>query len=151
MPTVVVALSEETRIADMTSETGKVLDEGAGRISTQLMKECYCSYCEKKDIPFTGSLPSCMQFRMGSAKGMAVLDPALEGRCLETTNSQRKYCIPEPTMTQRVLEVCTFFHQWIAKPPQINAQILRALEPRLARRSPPRRGPPYELHLVSRS
>ena len=59
--------------------------------------------------PIPGAqVPSLVQFRLGAAKGVAYVDPRLEGRCIEIRDSQRKLALPSPTPQQCVFEVCKF-------------------------------------------
>ena len=117
----------------MISKTGNVVNEGCSGISKLLMEEIYIDYCDKKNIADVGRVPSCVQFRLGTAKGMAYIDPALKGRCIELTEKQRKYTCTEPTYNQCKFEVNSFFNNPVSKPMQSNGELNRALEPRLAR------------------
>lgn len=101
------------------------MNDGAGRISASLMRKV-------RDALGLQAIPSAIQARLGSAKGMWVVDVADPGRddWIETYPSQRKWeCGPRPAEdAHRTLEV----RSWSAElaPASLNVQLLPILEDR---------------------
>lgn len=109
--------------SDLESPTGKVMNDGIGRMSL--------SVARKLRIELNLSdLPTAVQGRLGSAKGMWILDPFdYSGEdWIETYPSQRKWECDFVDAGHRTLEVRNYASE--ARPSGLNKQFLSVLEDR---------------------
>jgi hypothetical protein len=116
------------RKGDITSPAGNVMNDGIGRISVSLAREV------QKSLGLS-DLPSAIQGRMGSAKGMWLVDVDDIGRAtadqhhwIETYHSQRKWNCDQTDPYQRTLEVNGVSHE--LRSSGLNLQFLPVLEDR---------------------
>lgn len=111
------------RPEDMKSPTGEVMNDGAGRISPSLMRRV-------RDELGLQTIPSAIQGRLGSAKGMWVVDVADDEHedWIETWPSQEKWDCDLSEAAHRTLEV----RSWSTEltPASLNIQFLPILEDR---------------------
>jgi hypothetical protein len=78
--------------------------DGVGRISQELAKEV-AIHMELR------SIPSALQFRLGGAKGMLVLDNSLQGRKIQLRPSQIKF--ESEHLTLEVIRTSTYIHGFL--------------------------------------
>lgn len=109
---------------DILSPIGKEMNDGVGRMSVSIarkVQECLC----------LSDLPSAIQRRMGSAKGMWIVDVAddgTQGDWIETYPSQRKWVCDQTDPYHRTLEVHGVSHE--LRSATLNLQFLPVLEDR---------------------
>ncbi|KAJ4419828.1 hypothetical protein N0V82_004763 [Gnomoniopsis sp. IMI 355080] len=110
-------------VEDLKSPNGEVMNDGAARISSSLMKKV-------RDALGLATIPTAIQGRLGSAKGMWLVDPTDHGHVdwIETYPSQRKWICDESEKAHRTLEV----RSWSAElsSASLNIQFLPILEDR---------------------
>lgn len=108
---------------DIESPTGEVMNDGAGRISASLMRKV-------RDALGLQAIPSAIQGRLGSAKGMWVTDVTDLGHedWIETYPSQRKWKCDASEEAHRILEVRSWSTELV--PAGLNIQFLPILEDR---------------------
>ncbi|GAA5924639.1 hypothetical protein JCM10213_000404 [Rhodosporidiobolus nylandii] len=88
-PSVELASDQVLHIDDITSPSGSCFSDGVGCISPDLAADVVRALkipLRAKQLPQT-----CFQFRMGGAKGMLQVDPALSGRTVALRPSQVKF------------------------------------------------------------
>lgn len=103
--------------------TGQVMNDGAGRISPSLMRKV-------RDVLGLQTIPSAIQGRLGSAKGMwlvHVQDQSNED-WIETYPTQRKWNCDMSDEAHRTLEVMSWSSE--LSPASLNIQFLPILEDR---------------------
>lgn len=110
------------RARDIMSASDNNMNDGIGRISPSLMRKV-------RDGLGLESIPSSIQGRLGSAKGMWLIyvTDTSHGDWIETYPSQRKW-VCEPTEAHRTLEVMSWSTQLV--PASLNVQFLPILEDR---------------------
>jgi hypothetical protein len=108
---------------DIESPSGKVMNDGIGRVSLSIARKV------QADLVLS-DLPSAIQGRMGSAKGMWIVDvnerPTEDW--IETYPSQRKWDCVQTDPFHRTLEVHGFSHELHSA--GLNLQFLPVLEDR---------------------
>lgn len=111
------------RTKDLLSPTGEVMNDGAARISPSLMKKV-------RDAMGLQTIPSAIQGRVGSAKGMWVVDVTDHGSedWIETFPSQRKWKCDFSKEQHRTLEVRSWSRELVSA--SLNIQFLPILEDR---------------------
>jgi hypothetical protein len=111
------------KLADIKSPTGQVMNDGIGRISLSIARKV-------KTALGLFDLPSAIQGRMGSAKGLWIVDIHDPGAddWIETYPSQRKWNCVQTDAFQRTLEVHSVSHE--LRSAQLNLQFLPVLEDR---------------------
>lgn len=99
------------------------MNDGAARISSSLMKEV-------RDVLGLATIPTAIQGRLGSAKGMWLVDPTDHGHNngIETYPSQRKWTCNESDAAHRTLEVRSWSGELSSA--SLNIQFLPILEDR---------------------
>ena len=91
-PSITLNPNEIRRIEDRISPQGSVFTDGCGTISPELIGAAWKKL--KKTKARYSKLrvkPSSMQFRLGGAKGVVVVDPTLEGKVICLRPSQIKF------------------------------------------------------------
>jgi hypothetical protein len=83
---------------------GFTFSDGVGRISLELAKEV-AIHMELR------SIPSALQFRLGGAKGVLVLDNNLQGRKIQLRPSQIKF--ESEHLTLEVIRTSTYIHGFL--------------------------------------
>ncbi|KAK4097624.1 hypothetical protein N658DRAFT_510235 [Parathielavia hyrcaniae] len=108
---------------DLLSPIGKVMNDGIARMSRSVARKI-------RDALGLGDIPSAIQGRMGSAKGMWLMDVADTGDTdwIETYPSQRKWKCNYADRYHRTLEVRSVASE--LKPAGLNLQFLPVLEDR---------------------
>ncbi|KAH6624017.1 RNA dependent RNA polymerase-domain-containing protein, partial [Chaetomium sp. MPI-SDFR-AT-0129] len=108
---------------DILSPIGKVMNDGIGRMSRTVARKI-------RDAMGLIDIPSAIQGRLGSAKGMWLLDVADMGNedWIETYPSQRKWICDDSEAAHRTLEVRSIALE--LGPARLNLQILPVLEDR---------------------
>ncbi|KAM7200870.1 RNA dependent RNA polymerase domain containing protein [Naviculisporaceae sp. PSN 640] len=108
---------------DILSPTGKVMNDGIGRMSRSVAKKI-------RDVLGLADIPSAVQGRMGPAKGMWLMDVSDtgDGDWIETYPSQRKWVCDARDPHQRTLEVRSVASE--LKSAGLNLQFLPVLEDR---------------------
>jgi hypothetical protein len=108
---------------DILSPIGKVMNDGIGRMSRSVARKI-------RDALGLGDIPSAIQGRMGSAKGMWLMDIADAGDAdwIETYPSQRKWDCDYADPHHRTLEVRSVASE--LKSAGLNLQFLPVLEDR---------------------
>ncbi|KAK4118585.1 hypothetical protein N657DRAFT_685133 [Parathielavia appendiculata] len=108
---------------DVLSPIGKVMNDGIGRMSRSVARKI-------RDALGLSDIPSAVQGRMGSAKGMWLMDVADTGDAdwIETYPSQRKWDCDYADRYHRTLEVRSVASE--LKPAGLNLQFLPVLEDR---------------------
>ncbi|KAH6635795.1 RNA dependent RNA polymerase-domain-containing protein [Chaetomium tenue] len=111
------------RPEDILSPTGKVMNDGIGRMSRSVARKV-------RDALGLSDIPSAIQGRMGSAKGMWLMDVGDSGDTdwIETYPSQRKWNCDDTDPYHRTLEVRSVASE--LKPAGLNLQFLPVLEDR---------------------
>lgn len=113
------------RPRDLLSPTGKVMNDGIGRVSLSIARRV------QADLGLS-DLPSAIQGRMGSAKGMWIVDVHDGGTgtedWIETYPSQRKWRCAQSDRFHRTLEVHAVSHE--LRSASLNLQFLPVLEDR---------------------
>lgn len=111
------------RSRDILSPDGQVMNDGAGRISPSLMRKV-------RDVLGLQSIPSAIQGRLGSAKGMWMTDTTDLGRedWIETFPKQRKWKCDMSKEAHRTLEIRSYSMNLV--PASLNKQFLPILEDR---------------------
>jgi hypothetical protein len=111
------------RSKDISSPDGEVMNDGVGRISPSLMRKV-------RDVLGLHAIPSAIQGRLGSGKGMWMTDTTnLErGDWIETFPSQRKWNCDMSPEAHRTLEIRSYSMNLI--PASLNKQFLPILEDR---------------------
>lgn len=111
------------RVRDLESQTGQVMNDGAARISPSLMRKV-------RDVLGLVTIPTAIQGRLGSAKGMWMVDPTEDSQeeWIETYPSQRKWVCDESEEAHRVLEVRSWSTELTSA--SLNIQFLPILEDR---------------------
>ncbi|KAK4649820.1 hypothetical protein QC762_704790 [Podospora pseudocomata] len=125
-PTVIFSASQIfVQPQDMLSPIGKVMNDGVGRMSRTVARKI-------RDIMGLTEIPSAVQGRIGSAKGMWIMDVLDTGdeEWIETWLSQRKWeCDPQTVdIHQRTLEIRAYATE--LKSAGLNLQFLPVLEDR---------------------
>ncbi|KAK1961474.1 RNA-directed RNA polymerase [Colletotrichum sublineola] len=112
-----------SRDRDMCSPIGKVMNDGIGRMSRSLARKV-------RDVLVLSDIPSAIQGRLGSAKGMWLIDIADDGGELwiEIWPSQRKWECDFRDPEHRTLEVRA--HAMEPRSASLNIQFLPVLEDR---------------------
>lgn len=120
--------SEDLR-SDTLGKDGEVMNDGAGRISPSLMRKV-------RDTLGLQSIPSTIQGRLGSAKGMWLVDTTDQSNqdWIETYPAQRKWKCDMSKEAHRTLEVKAYSKE--LAPASLNIQFLPILEDR----APDRKG-----------
>ena len=108
--------------------------EGCGKISSMLIDEAYDMYCRSTNIKRKATSPPQFQGRVGAAKGMWTVDPALEGRKIVIRGHQNKYKLGRASGEahrglQCCIEVCSFGTD--RGPGTLNNQLLNSLDARM--------------------
>lgn len=85
-PTVRMKASQITTVPDLASESGSLFSDGVGLIAPKLAKRVVEALGYDVSKP-----PTCFQIRLGGAKGMVQVDPALHGRTIALRPSQVKF------------------------------------------------------------
>ncbi|CAN8099924.1 unnamed protein product [Discula destructiva] len=108
---------------DLVSAQGEVMNDGAARISPTLMKKV-------RDFMGLQTIPTAIQGRLGSSKGMWMVDPTDTGHedWIETYPKQRKWKCDESEEAHRTLEVRSWSSELSAA--SLNIQFLPILEDR---------------------
>ncbi|KAK8121515.1 RNA-dependent RNA polymerase SHL2 [Apiospora kogelbergensis] len=108
---------------DLKSYAGNVMNDGIGKISKGLMMKV-------RDALGLGNIPSAIQGRLGSAKGLWIVDGAStdDQDWIETYGSQRKWECDWSVSDQRVLELKTCAAE--PRPATLNTQYLLILDDR---------------------
>ncbi|KAF9880390.1 RNA-dependent RNA polymerase [Colletotrichum karsti] len=108
---------------DMLSPTGKVMNDGIGRMSRLLARKI-------KDVLGLADVPSAIQGRLGPAKGMWIIDvqDTVDDLWIETWPSQRKWICDFLDPEHRTLEVRA--HAVEPRSASLNVQFLPVLEDR---------------------
>ncbi|KAL2128099.1 hypothetical protein VTI74DRAFT_9740 [Chaetomium olivicolor] len=108
---------------DILSPVGKVMNDGIGRMSRSVARKI-------RDALGLSDIPSAIQGRMGSAKGMWLMDvaDARDEDWIETYPSQRKWECDNPDPFHRTLEIRSVSSE--LKPAALNLQFLPVLEDR---------------------
>lgn len=108
---------------DILSATGKVMNDGIGRMSRSVARKI-------RDVLGLSDIPSAIQGRMGSAKGMWLMDVADTGDVdwIETYPSQRKWECDFADPYHRTLEIRSISSE--VKSAGLNLQFLPVLEAR---------------------
>ncbi|KAF4949400.1 hypothetical protein FSARC_13490 [Fusarium sarcochroum] len=123
-PTIVLSEDQlQNHPGDIKSATGKTMNDGIGRVSIALMKEV-------QHALGLDHLPAAIQGRIGSAKGVWILDtgnPSCQ-KYLETYTSQRKWDCDWADPEQRTLEVVS--QSSGLEPASLNIQFIPILEDR---------------------
>ncbi|CAK7264606.1 hypothetical protein SEPCBS57363_001160 [Sporothrix epigloea] len=111
------------RGSDILSSAGKCMNDGVARMSLSVARKLR-SALELSDLPVA------VQGRIGSAKGMWILDTLDTGRSdwIETYPSQRKWLCDGVDADHRTLEVLKYASE--ARPAGLNLQFLPVLENR---------------------
>lgn len=130
IPAIVLEKSQMVhRKRDITSPIGKVMNDGIARVSLSIARKVQ----EKLGLP---DPPSAIQGRIGSAKGMWIVDVTGKGvgvggserDWIETFPSQRKWKCEQSDEFQRTLEVHSVPNQ--LRSASLNLQFLPVLEDR---------------------
>ncbi|KAK4149366.1 RNA dependent RNA polymerase-domain-containing protein [Chaetomidium leptoderma] len=110
-------------LGDILSPINKVMNDGIGRMSRSVAKKI-------RDALGLSEIPCAIQGRMGSAKGMWLMDVADTGDTdwIETYASQRKWVCDYADPFHRTLEVRSVASE--LKPASLNLQFLPVLEDR---------------------
>ena len=108
---------------DILSPIGKIMNDGIGRMSRSVARKI-------RDVRGLSDIPSAVQGRMGSAKGMWLMDVAdtSDEDWIETYASQRKWDCDYLDPYHRTLEVRSAVSE--LKPASLNLQFLPVLEDR---------------------
>ncbi|KAL1859561.1 hypothetical protein Daus18300_009562 [Diaporthe australafricana] len=108
---------------DILSPRGEVMNDGAGKISPSLMRKV-------RDALGLQTIPSAIQGRLGSSKGMWVVDITDMGRedWIETFPSQRKWTCDMSQEAHRTLEIRSYSLNLLSA--SLNKQFLPILEDR---------------------
>lgn len=111
------------RVQDRISQSGQVMNDGAARISPSLMRKV-------RDALGLVNIPTAIQARLGSAKGMWMVDPTDRGQedWIEIYPSQRKWVCDESEEAHRTLEVRSWSTELTSA--SLNIQFLPILEDR---------------------
>ncbi|AEO68606.1 uncharacterized protein THITE_2079458 [Thermothielavioides terrestris NRRL 8126] len=111
------------RTDDILSPAGKIMNDGIGRMSRSVARKI-------RDALGLSDIPSAIQGRMGSAKGMWLMDVADAGDddWIETYPSQRKWKCDDADALHRTLEIRSVSTE--LKPAALNLQFLPVLEDR---------------------
>ena len=122
----VIALEQHQiihRPEDIKSPTGKVMNDGIGRLSLSIARKVQAELG-------LSDMPSAVQGRMGSAKGMWIVDVNDRGTedWIETYPSQRKWNCDQTDPFHRTLEVHNASHE--LRSASLNLQFLPVLEDR---------------------
>ncbi|GAA5864279.1 hypothetical protein JCM3774_001280 [Rhodotorula dairenensis] len=88
-PTIQVKQSRILTIDDVVSRSGSVFSDGVGLISASLAERVNSALFFNLESPKVP--PTCFQIRLGGAKGMVQVDPALQGRTIALRPSQIKF------------------------------------------------------------
>ena len=104
--------------------------DGACGISRSLFTQAWECYCENTMTEDTGVMPSVLQARIRSNKGVWYIDDRLQDGYIQFRENQNKWLIPSPTAEQLTLEVCCFGTD--SGPARLNLQMIRLLELRMA-------------------
>lgn len=108
---------------DILSPLGEVMNDGVGRISPSLMRKI-------RDILGLQSIPSAIQGRLGSGKGMWMTDTTDlgHGDWIETYPKQRKWNCDRSEEAHRTLEIRSYSGSLVCA--SLNKQFLPILEDR---------------------
>ncbi|KAJ4386048.1 hypothetical protein N0V93_008940 [Gnomoniopsis smithogilvyi] len=111
------------RVEDLKSPNHEIMNDGAARISSSLMKKV-------RDTLGLPTIPTAIQGRLGSAKGMWLVDVTTGARedWIETYPSQRKWKCDESEEAHRTLEVKSWSAELTSA--SLNTQFLPILEDR---------------------
>lgn len=111
------------QVKDLKSRNGEVMNDGAARISSSLMKKV-------RDTLGLATIPTAIQGRLGSSKGMWMVDPTDTGRedWIQTYPKQRKWKCNESEEAHRTLEVRSWSTELTSA--SLNIQFLPILEDR---------------------
>ena len=91
-PSITLNPNEIYRIDDRVSPQGSVFTDGCGTISPELSRAVWAKLKKvKARYSNLRTIPSCMQFRLGGAKGVVVQDPTLDGKAICLRPSQTKF------------------------------------------------------------
>lgn len=123
-PTVLLEKSQiRERYKDILSPQGEVMNDGVGRISPSLMRKV-------RDVLGLQSIPSAIQGRLGSGKGMWMTDTTDLGRgdWIEIYPSQRKWNCDMSKEAHRALEIRSYSMNLVSA--SLNKQFLPILEDR---------------------
>ena len=104
--------------------------DGACGISRSLFVQAWEYYCKGTLTEDTGVMPSVLQARLRTNKGVWYIDDRIPDGCIEYRSNQNKWYIPSPTPEQLTLEVCCFGTD--SGPARLNLQMIRLLELRMA-------------------
>ncbi|KAH7248283.1 RNA dependent RNA polymerase-domain-containing protein [Fusarium solani] len=121
-PTVVLAEHQiRNHHGDILSPKGVVMNDGIGRLSPSLMREV-------RNALGLESIPSVIQGRIGSAKGLWITDTTSVGdeKWIETYSSQRKWECDWSDPAHRTLDVVTSPSE--LQPANLNLQFVPILE-----------------------
>lgn len=117
-PTIKVKKSDILSIDDVVSQSGSVFSDGVGLISPGLADRVNQTLFF--DPGSSKVLPTCFQIRLGGAKGMLQVDPALTGEKIAIRSSQIKF---RSALTH--LEIASTFS---AGPGFLNRPLVKVLE-----------------------
>jgi len=122
-PTVTFEPDQIRHCDDILSPIGKVMNDGIGRMSRSVARKI-------RGALGLSDIPSAIQGRIGSAKGMWLMDVADTGDAdwIETYESQRKWECDYADPYHRTLEVRSVASE--LKPAALNLQLLPVLEDR---------------------
>lgn len=123
-PTVVLEKAQiREKSKDILSPLGEVMNDGVGRISPSLMRKI-------RDILGLQSIPSAIQGRLGSGKGMWMIETTDLGRedWIETYPKQRKWNCNMSEEAHRTLEIRSYSVGLVSA--SLNKQFLPILEDR---------------------
>ena len=113
--------------------------DGACGMSESLFTQVWQEYCSRTFTEDVGVVPSAVQLRIGSKKGVWYVDHRVADGCMEFRKNQEKWYIPAPTDEQLTVEVCCFGVD--SGPARLNLQMIRLLELRMATTEQNPRGP----------
>ena len=91
-PSITLNPDEIHQIEDHISPQGSVFTDGCGTISPELGRAVWTKLRKvKARYSKLRAMPSCIQFRLGGAKGVVVQDPTLDGKVICLRPSQTKF------------------------------------------------------------
>ena len=91
-PSVTLNADEIRHIDDHISPQGSIFTDGCGTISPELSRVVWAKLKRVKNrYSNLCATPSCIQFRLGGAKGVVVQDPTLDGKVICLRPSQIKF------------------------------------------------------------
>ena len=120
----------ETNIRPCRDGLDDDMADGACGVSRSVMAQAWEMYREATNTDDNGVVPSAMQARLNSKKGVWYVDDRIPDGCIEYRNSQEKWYIPCADPEQLRLEVCCFSSD--SGPARLNLQLIRLLELRMA-------------------